>query len=70
MRLSFLSDTHHDGGTAGHKGGMQQLQHCSQATIAASAYFVQQTDTSNKHYITGRSFFTHIICPFLLPAAS
>ena len=34
MRLSFLSDNHHDGGTAGDKGGMQQLQHCRQVTLS------------------------------------
>ena len=34
MRLSFLSDNHHDGGSAGDKGGMQQLQHCRQVTLS------------------------------------
>ena len=72
MRLSFLSDNHHDGGSAGDKGGMQhQLQHCSilqGGDTLSSWQFCPapgswHSDTSNKHYITGgHSSLAQVIC--------
>ena len=72
MRLSFLSDNHHDGGSAGDKGGMQHLlQHCSILQWGDTSSYWQfcpapGSDISNKHYITGgHSSLAQVLYVFL-----